>query len=220
MLPKAYAFSGTNAAFVVVREKFGFVGGDVDADGTIALASFAGEAEIEGLLHFFAPPSVARSTSPLRHLPEQVSAAAGGVLFFVGGAPARAHHAAFFAAALADSDAAQRGVREAAVIEQELEVRLGLPRRVVRAEAKVLVELVGLDHFAGIHLPVGIPRDLEFAEGLHQFGAEHFRKKFGAGLSVAVLAGERSAVADDEVGGFFDELADTWRFPLSIADRS
>ncbi len=35
------------AAFVVMRKKFGFVSGDVDADGAFALASLAGEAEIE-----------------------------------------------------------------------------------------------------------------------------------------------------------------------------
>ena len=49
----------TNSAFVVVGEKFGFVGGDVDANGTVALASLAGETEIERLLDFFAAPSVA-----------------------------------------------------------------------------------------------------------------------------------------------------------------
>ena len=36
-----------NATFVVVGKKFGFIGGYVDADGAIAFASFAGEAEIE-----------------------------------------------------------------------------------------------------------------------------------------------------------------------------
>ena len=90
----------------------------------------------------------------------------------------------------------------------KLEVRLRLPGIVVRPQAQIFVELVRVDHFAGIHLPVGIPGGLEFAERLHQLGAEHFGEEFGAGLSVAVFAGERTAVADDQVGGFFDELAE------------
>ena len=84
----------------------------------------------------------------------------------------------------------------------------GLPRIVARAESQIFVEPVGLDHFAGIHLPVGIPDRLELAEGLHQFRAKHFGEKFGAGLAVSVFAGERAAVADDEVGGLFHELAE------------
>ena len=106
-----------------MREKFGFVGGDVDADRAVALASFAGEAEVERLFDFFAAPAVADdrifSCWSLRHLPEQVSAAAGGVFLFVRGAVAGAHHAAFVAAAFADADAAQSGVRQAAVIVRE-----------------------------------------------------------------------------------------------------
>jgi hypothetical protein len=39
-------FSETVA--VVVGEEFCFVGGDVDVDGALALAGFAGEAEVEG----------------------------------------------------------------------------------------------------------------------------------------------------------------------------
>src|SRR4029077_1521151 len=119
-----------------------------------------------GVLHFFAAPAVANDFS-LGHLPEQVGAATGRVFFVVRGAPAGTHHAAFFAAALTYADAAQSGVREAAMILRELEVSLRLPGGVVRAEAEVFVELVGIDQLAGVHLPVGIPGGLEFAEGLH-----------------------------------------------------
>src|SRR5205823_766082 len=114
---------------------------------------------------------------------------------------------AFFAAAFAYSDTTQGGMREAAVIFGELEMCLGLPRRVIWAKAQVFVELVGLKYFPRIHLPVWVPSLLEFAEGLHQFGAEHSGQKFGARLSVAVFAGERAAVADDKVCGFLNELA-------------
>ena len=135
-----------HAAFVIVREKFGFVGGDVDADGAIAFAAFAGQAEIERVFDFFAAPAVADdgvvAIGILRHLPEQVSAAASGVLFFVRGALTGTHHAAFFAAAFANANAAKSRMRKAAVIQRKLEMRLGLPGRVVRTEAKIFVELV------------------------------------------------------------------------------
>ncbi len=39
------------AAFPVVREEFGLVGGDVDVHGAVPLAALAGEAEVEGFLH-------------------------------------------------------------------------------------------------------------------------------------------------------------------------
>jgi hypothetical protein len=130
------------------------------------------------------------------------------MLFFVRGPPTGTHHTALFAAAFAHTHAAQRRVRQAALIERELEMRLRFPWRVVGAEAKIRVELVGLDQLAGIHLPVWIPCGLELAKRLHQFWAKHFWKQLGAGLSVAVLARERSAVTDDQIGSFFDELAE------------
>ena len=54
----------------------------------------------------------------------------------------------------------------------------------------------------------GSHSDFEFAEGLHEFGAEHFRQQCGASVAVAVFAGERAAVGDDDVGGFVDEGAE------------
>ena len=87
-------------------------------------------------------------------------------------------------------------------------MRLGLPGIVARAEAQIFVETIRLDELARIHLPIGIPKRLELAESLHEFRPEHLRKKFGAGLAVSMFAGERAAVADDEVGGLFHELAE------------
>ncbi len=64
-----------HAAFVIVRKKFCFVGGDVNADRAVALAAFAGEAEIERVFDLFAAPSIAddgvAAIGILRHLPEQ-----------------------------------------------------------------------------------------------------------------------------------------------------
>ena len=52
------------AAFVVMGEELGFVGGYVDADRTFGLASLAGEAEVERVFDFFAAPTVANHFDP------------------------------------------------------------------------------------------------------------------------------------------------------------
>ncbi len=83
-----------------------------------------------------------------------------------------------------------------------------LPGIIAGAEAEIFVETIGIDELARVHLPVGIPQRFELAEGLHQFGAKHFGQKFAASLTVSVFAGERAAVADDEVGGVFHKLAE------------
>src|ERR1700731_2326386 len=80
-VPEGIGAARAEAAFIVMREEFGFVGRDIDADRTVALASLAGEAEVERVFDFFAAPAVANNFT-LSHLPEQVSAAARGVLLF------------------------------------------------------------------------------------------------------------------------------------------
>jgi hypothetical protein len=92
-----------------------------------------------------------------------------------------------------------------ALVLGELEVRVGIPRRVVRAEAKVLVRLVGDDQLSGVHLPLRIPESLELAEGVHQLRPEHLLQQRRAGLSIAMLAGERAAVRGHEIGRLVDE---------------
>src|ERR1035441_3806240 len=92
----------TPVGFVVVREEFRFVGRDIDTHGAIALAAFAGEAEVERFFDGFALPAVFDEVS-FRHLPEQVGAAASGVLFLARDAKARTHHSAGIVAALGDS---------------------------------------------------------------------------------------------------------------------
>ena len=87
-------------------------------------------------------------TSPFGHLPEQVSAAASGVLFVARDAEARTHHSAFVAAALADSDAAQRSGRQAAMVVGKFEMRLRLPWIVARAKSQIFIEAIRLDQLA------------------------------------------------------------------------
>src|SRR5690606_4940005 len=87
------------------------------------------------------------------------------------------------------------------------ERRLRPWRLVVRAESKVRVQGPRVHDLARVHLPVRVPDRLELAEGLDQIGSEHLREQLAARLAVAVLAGERAAVADDDVGRALDELA-------------
>ena len=93
---------------------------------------------------------------------------------------------------------------------RKLKVRFHLLNFISRAEAKIFLRLIDgdrIDELAGIHFIGGIPEGFEFAEGLHQFRAEHFGQQRGAGLAVAMFAGERAAVLEDDVGGLVDELA-------------
>ena len=189
-----------------MRQKFCFVSRDIDADRAIAFAAFAGKAEVERFLHRFVLPAVLDDIS-FRHLPKQVGTSASGVLFIARDAEAWTHYSAFVAAALADSDAAQRSSGQAAVVVGKFKMRHGLPGIIARAEPEIFVEAIGIDQLARIHLPVGIPKRFELAEGLHEFGAKHLGKKFGAGLAVSVLAGKRASVANNEIGGLFHELA-------------
>src|SRR5579863_162916 len=129
-----------------MRKKLGLVCGNVNAHGTIALASLTGETEVERVLDLLAAPAIANdaifSGLALGHFPEQVSAAAGGVLFFAGGAVAGTHDTAFVAAAFSHAHAAQGRVRQAALIGGKLEASCRLPGSIVRSQAKILVELV------------------------------------------------------------------------------
>ena len=75
---------------VVVGEELGLVGGHVDADGALALAGFAGEAEVERFPDLLVLPVVGEDLA-LHQLPEQMGAAAGGVQLFAGGHEAGTH---------------------------------------------------------------------------------------------------------------------------------
>ena len=141
-------------------------------------------------------------------------AAAGGVLFFARGHVAGAHGAGGFFAAGADSDAAQRGFAEGAVIVGKLEKSFRARGSVACAESQRFFGLIesagavdGLDDLVGIHAVARIPQRFEFAEGRHEVGAKHFGEERAAGLAVAMLAGERAAVGENDVGGAFDEEA-------------
>ena len=63
-------------AFVVMREKFGLVGGDVDRDRTVVLAALASQTEIERPLDMGITPARGDYIA-LGHLPQQMRAPAG-----------------------------------------------------------------------------------------------------------------------------------------------
>src|ERR1700693_3148795 len=100
---------------MVVRQKLGLVSGQVNAHRTVALAAFAGEAEIERLFYILVAPAVADHVA-LGHFPEQMGAAESGVFLFMRHPPTGTHDAAFLAAAFSYAYAAQHGVRHAAVV--------------------------------------------------------------------------------------------------------
>ena len=63
----------------------------------------------------------------------------------------------------------------------------------------------------GLSPAAGSQRSLNAIEEADELGAVHLRQQFGAGLAVAVLAGERAAVRDDQLAqvvGEFPEAAD------------
>src|SRR5919109_706923 len=149
--PKSVRRSGTEPAFVIVREKFRLVGRHIDVDRTIALAPFAGKAKIERLLDRFALP--AAYYIALQHLEQQAGAPAGGVFFFPRYHEARTHGALVHAPAFADTDAAQRGVSEATVILRETKMSCRTRGAVVRSQPEIPIAGVSVDNFAWIHFP-------------------------------------------------------------------
>ena len=194
----------TDAVFVIVRQEFGFAGRHVDADRAIAFAPFTRETQIERVFYVFVVPAADQRIA-LEHFEEQPCAPARRVLLFARHTVARAHRAAMLFPALADTDAPRRHEREAVVVVRVLEMRHDLRRPVAGAQPKILIDAIRVDDLPRVHLSVGIPDRLELAERLDELVTEHFRQKLRARLTVAVLAGERSAVCQHEIGGLVHE---------------
>ena len=137
-----------------------------------------------------------------------MSAAAGGVELFAGGHEAGTHGGSVSFAACPDPDATEGGRGEGTMIVGEGEVRFRLPGFVVGAEAKIFVDLVGVDELVGIQAVGGIEDALELPEGLHEVFAEHLGVERGTGLAVSVFSGERASVGESDVGGLIDEATE------------
>src|SRR5690606_34119406 len=162
------------------------------------------EAEVERLLDLLALPAIPDRLT-LKHLAEEVRAAAGRVLLLAEHHEARAHRPAVQAPALADADAAQRRTCEAPLVVRVAEVRHRRRRPVVRAESQVRVPGIRIDDLAGVQQPCGIPDRLEPAARLDPLIAAPAGLQVGPTLAVAVLAGERAAVGDAERGRVLGE---------------
>src|SRR5690348_174498 len=116
-------------------QKLRFVRGHINADGAIALAAFAGETQVERLLHVLVTPAILDDIF-LSHLPEEMRPSTRGMLLLTRHAKARTHDAAFIAAALTHSNATQCGVRQTTVVFRKLKMGRRLPGIVVSAEAQ------------------------------------------------------------------------------------
>src|SRR5258708_23504023 len=129
------------------------------------------------------------------------------VLLLSCGHVARAHGAAIIFPACSEPDAAQCCFSQRAVVLRKLEMSLGLLRTVIRAESQIFRREIWIDHFVRIEFVFGIPNAFEFSECLHQFRSKHFWKESSTRLPVAVLAGERSSIRNNQVGCSLAEFA-------------
>ena len=189
---------------VVVAQELGLVGGHIDVDRALALAAFAGQAEIKRFFNLIVAPA-AFDDLALEHLPEQVGAAAGAVLFLECDLVARAHRARILFTARTDAHAALQGLVQGTLVIGEMEVRVPVIHVIVGTELEIFLRLVGVDELARIHLPVRIPEALELGERLTQLRPKHFRIKKRARLPVPMLATDAPAVSDDQVPGLLNE---------------
>src|SRR5215469_5473525 len=112
---------------------------------------------------------------------------------------------AIFASTLSNSHAAQSRMCKAAIVVGKLEISWRVPWVVVRTETQVLINVIRIDDFSRVHHPIGIPDGFEFAKSLDQLRPEHLVEEFGFRLSVAMLAGDRTAIAGHKVGGLLHE---------------
>jgi hypothetical protein len=197
--PEGVGGARPKAARIALREELGLQRGQVDTDRAVVRAPLAREAEVERLLDLVGAPGL--ELLAVQHLPEQPRPPARRVLLLARDHEARAHHAAARPPALADPDAASGRVNQAASVALKGEVGLHRRRRVARAEPQVRGDRVGVDDLAGVHLPARVPDRLELAESADQLIAEHLRQELGLRLAVAVLARDRAAMRDDQLGG-------------------
>ena len=92
-------------AFVIVREKLGLVSSHVNVDRTVTFAAFAGQAQVQCILHCFTAPPIFKGIA-LQHFKEQARSTTCRVRFFSRDHEAWTHGAAFHPAAPAYADTA------------------------------------------------------------------------------------------------------------------
>src|SRR5436305_3512238 len=196
----------SHAAFMVVRKKLGLVGRHIYSDRAIALASFAGETQIERRFDMGISPMLA-DVLATSALPKQVRPTASRVLLLARDTEAGAHDSALILTALANAHTPQGRFRQTAVVVRKFEMGFGLPGFLVGAQAQVVIHTIRADQLAWIHFPMGVPKRLEFLKRFDKFRAEHLRQQLRTGLAVSVLSRERAA-ARSQVSGIIHELTE------------
>ncbi len=210
-------------AFIIVVQELDLHLGHVDARWAFALAPFAGDAEVEGLLHLLRGEGAGAELAGDRK-PQRIGAPAREVLLVERRPVGRAHDPARKPAAGAVVVAHLDGAAEPAPV-GPVERR---PRRFRDAVAgreahqRAIVHAIGPHDLARIQLRPGVEGVLDLLEGGDQALAEHLRMQIGARDAVAVLAGMRPLEAADEIAGGFRDLAHGPDVPLllHVEDRA
>src|SRR4051794_25021368 len=103
---KGVGINRSQSPSIIMRQELSFVRRHVDANLTISLATFAGEAEVERFFHRLIAPAIFDRV-PREHFKEQMRAAAGRMHFLARHAIAGAHRPGVLATAFTDTDTAQ-----------------------------------------------------------------------------------------------------------------
>ena len=184
----------------VVGQELALEPAHVDAHRTFGLAGPAFQAEVERLVDtVVAEPRFAELSGHGK--PEDVCPPAGRVRFFLRGHVGRTHGAAGGLPADAQSAAHLDGAAHTTVV-GEVEARhrdLGL---VPRAEPQAGRHRRRVDDLTGVEDAVRVERAFDGSERLVELRPEHFFHERAAHEAVAVLAGQRAAVLEHEVGDF------------------
>ena len=153
----------TPLVFIIMGQKFRLVRGHIHVGRAFRLARLARQAQVQRFLDVLVLPAVAHDFA-LQHFKEHVRAPARAVLFLERDHVARAHRTAVVFAALAETDASQRGFGKRPVVIRKLKICFGIVRFVIRSQPQILGGQIGVDHLVRIHLIVRVPRGLEFSQ--------------------------------------------------------
>src|ERR1051326_7870114 len=136
--PKRVRSERTTPSLVVVREEFRLICRHVHVHRTFGAATFARETQVEGLFHRLVTPPLSQWVA-FEHLEQQACAPPRGVHFVARRHIAGTHRARVMLPAFTRADAPIGSVREAAIVGIVGEVRVWLPRMVLRSPAEILI---------------------------------------------------------------------------------
>jgi hypothetical protein len=208
-------------AALVLRGELDLHARHVDARRALALATLAGDAQLERFAHRFAREVLALDLAGERE-PQGVGAPAREVALGARGAIARAHGAGVELAAVAIVVAHLDGAGEPAPLAPVERRRRGL-RRVAGAiaEERAVVLARRVHDLARVHQALRVEPALDLREARREARPEERRDPFGAHQAVAVLARIAALVAPDQVRGFLGDRAHAHRaVALHVQDRA